>query len=128
MNSWVKILLGFRNSDFQDYVYGLTPRFIIGVCQIPIGKKFDTEELAKEATLEMFNEMKAYNHGGLIVTSNYCEIHKGPVMRFCDTKWTENTIGTTFEKIWDRYGKEITSGDYSISIEERKIVEGILQN
>lgn len=125
MNSWIKVLKAFRNGAFSDYNYGLTPRFIIGACQVPIGKKFDSEVKAKEAAKKMFNEMKVYNEDGLIVTSNICGMHDGPVMCLTDTKWTENAIGTRFEKIWDRYGSEIIAGDYHLNTIERQIVERI---
>jgi len=128
MNNWVKILEGFRNGAFPDYNYGLTLRFIFGVCQIPTGKKFETEENAKFESQKMFYEMKNFNQNGLIVTSIYCDIHKGPVMSFIDTKWTETSIGTTFEIIWKRFGAEITEGDYHINKEERKIVEKLFSH
>lgn len=125
MNSWIKILQAFRNGYFPWYDYGLTLRFILGVCQIPIGKKFETAEQAKEAALQMFNEMKVYSEDNLVVTSNICGIHRGSVMCFTDTKWSDKTIGTTFEEIWNRYGEEIINGDYHISKEEREVVERI---
>jgi hypothetical protein len=40
MNQWLKILEAFDKGRFLNYYYGLTPRFIIGACQIPIGEKF----------------------------------------------------------------------------------------
>jgi len=46
----------------------------------------------------MFIEMKNFNQNGLIVTSNYCDIHKGPVLRFIDMKWTDFTT-TTMEQV-----------------------------
>lgn len=127
MNCWIKVLESFRNGAFPEYNYGLTPRFILGVCQIPIGKKFKTEENAKFETQKMFIEMKNFNQNGLIVTSNYCNIHNGPVMRFIDTKWTETSIGTTFDAIWKRYGEEILEGNYHISKNERNIVEELFK-
>ncbi|HMT55193.1 MAG TPA: hypothetical protein PKD16_19455 [Saprospiraceae bacterium] len=123
MNSWVKILEGFRNGAFPNYNYGLTPRFILGVCQIPIGQKIESEQIAKFEMEKMFSEMMIYNNMGLIVTSNHCEIHNGPVMSFIDSKWSETSIGTTFEIIWNRYGTEIIEGDFHINQEENKIVE-----
>ncbi|WP_138993384.1 hypothetical protein [Larkinella sp. C7] len=125
MNDWLKILEAFREGKFPDYYYGLTPRFIIGVCQIPIGKKFDKRESAYEATRQMFDEMRAFNIDGFIVVSNQCDIHNGPVMSLTKQKWSESEIATSFEEIWNRYGDEIIAGNYHISSSERKIVEEI---
>jgi hypothetical protein len=124
MNDWLKILEANRDGKF-NYYYGPTPRFIIGACQIPIGKKFENEELAKVATQEMFDEMKSYNKNGLIVISVNCDIHNGPVLALSSAKWSEQSIGTTFEIIWIRYGKEIVNGNYHINPSERRIIEGI---
>ncbi len=63
MNDWFKILLGFKKEYFYMYVNGLTPRFIVGACQIPIGKKFESPELAKQVTKQMFTEMKKFDNG-----------------------------------------------------------------
>lgn len=125
MNSWIEILLAHKNGVFPEYDYGLTPRFIIGACQIPIGKTFNNENMVKKATEQMFKEMINYDYGELIVTSNFCDIHNGPVMCLADQKWSEKTIGTTFDEIWERYGSEIERGDYHISREEKQIVERI---
>jgi hypothetical protein len=122
---WLKILEAFRNGEFPNYYFGLTPRFIIGCCQLPIGKKFESEELARKATKRMFDEMQVFNSEGKVVVSNKCDIHKGPVMSLSTTKWTENSIGTSFEEIWQRYGAEIASGNYHINADERIIIEKI---
>jgi len=125
MNDWLKILEAYRDGKFPNYYFGLTPRFIIGASQIPIGKKFATRELAYEATRQMFEEMQAFNVDGQIVVSSQCDIHKGPVMAMANRKWSESEIATSFEEIWSRYGDEITAGNYHIDSYERKIVEGI---
>lgn len=73
----------------------------------------------------MFDEMRVFNNAGLVVESNKCEIHNGPVMSLSECKWSENTISTSFEEIWDRYGQEIVNGDYHINAAEREILENI---
>jgi hypothetical protein len=78
MNNWLKILVAFREGKFPQYYYGLTLRFIIGACQIPIGKVFESKELAYDATKQMFNEMRLFDSDGMIVVSNMCGIHNGP--------------------------------------------------
>lgn len=115
MNNWLTILQAFREGEFPQYYYGLTPRFLIGATQIPIGQQFDTPELAYSATEEMFNEMQYFNEGGLIVVANNCGIHNGPVMSLAERSWSENSIQTSFEEIWLRYGEEIVFGDYHFS-------------
>lgn len=79
-----------------------------------IGNKFEPDQIAKEKTEKMFDEMKNYNSKKLIVT-NLCEKHNGPVMSLIDWKWADSSIGTTFEEIWERFGSEIIAGDYNIS-------------
>jgi hypothetical protein len=128
MNDWLKILEAFRDGKFPDYFYGLTPRFIIGACQIPIGKQFDSSELAYEATKKMFNEMQAFNTNVAIVVSNKCGIHNGPVMSLSTNKWTDESIATSIDEIWERYGVEIIEGNYHISPSERRIVEKIFSS
>lgn len=123
MNEWFKILLGFKKGYFHMYDNGLTPRFIIGACQIPIGELFETPELAKEFTEKMFNEMKNFTNGKYIVISNYC--NKDVMMNLSEQIWSENAINPTFEEVWERYGSEIIAGDYHISPEEKEIVEQI---
>lgn len=118
MNSWLKILQAFRDGQFPQYYYGLTPRFLVGAIQIPIGRKFDTPELAYAATEEMFNEMQTFNEERTIVVSNKCGIHNGPVMSLADRPWSDNSIETSFEEIWFRYGEEIVAGDYHFSRDE----------
>lgn len=127
MNDWYRILEAFRVGKFPNYIYGLTPRFILGGCQIPIGRKFETEDLALEATKQMFEEMRVYNKAGLVVVSNKCGIHDGPVMSFAEYKWSESTISTSFEEIWNRYGQEIVNGEYHIDADERKILQSIFK-
>lgn len=125
MNDWLKILEAFRDGKFPNYFYGLTPRFIIGVCQIPIGKQFESNEIAFETTKKIFDEMQMYNKNGEVVVSNKCGIHNGPVMSLSTVKWTEGSIATSLVEIWDRYGEEIINGNYHISPVERKIAEDI---
>lgn len=128
MNHWLKLLQALKNGKFPYYDFGLTPRFIIGACQIPIGEKIETKELAYELTKKMFEEMKAYNQDGkgeYVVISSNCGIHNGKVMNLDGCKWSETSIGTSFEEIWSRYGDEIVEGDYHINKEERKIIEDI---
>lgn len=107
------------------YVNGLTLRFIVGACQIPIGKVFETPELAKEFTEQMFNEMKNFDNHEYIVISTYCPIHNGVVMKLSGQKRTDNAINPTFDEVWERYGSEIIAGDYHINPKEKEIVEQI---
>ena len=125
MNDWLKILEAYRDGKFPNYFYGLTPRFIIGACQSPIGKKFETKDLAYESTKQMFEEMQAFNVDGFIVISNNCELHNGSVMSLSKCKWSESNIGITFDEIWNRYGEEIINGNYHIDSSEQEIVEDI---
>ena len=125
MKHWLKILEAFRDGKFPNYFYGLTPRFIIGACQNPVGKKFESRDLAYESTKQMFEEMRAFNNDGIVVVSNKCGIHHGPVMSLSECKWSEITIATSFEEIWNRYGEEIVNGNYHIDGTEHKIVEDI---
>jgi len=129
MNSytWLKILEAFREGKFPNYYYGLTFRFILGACQSPIGKKFETRELAYEATKEMFDEMSNFNKDGIIVVSNKCGIHNGPVMALAEREWMETAIATSLKEIWDRYGEEIVNGNYHINSDETKILLQIFQ-
>lgn len=127
MNSWLKILEALDEGKFHNYFHGLTPRFLIGACQIPIGKKIETKELALDMTYKMFEEMKYFKSNGKIVTSNKCDIHNGPVMSLCESDWSDNSIFTTFEEIWNRYGNEIINGEYHINEWEQKILEGIFE-
>ena len=125
MNHWLIILEGLREGKSPRYYNGLTPRFIIGACQIPIGKKFETKEEAYEATKQMFEEMQEFENNGKIVTSTICDNHKGPVMQLTESNRynAAKNIGTSFEKIWRRYGEEIVNGTYHIDSEEKKILE-----
>lgn len=123
--NWIKILKAYREGKFDRYFYGLTPRMIIGAIQIPIGTAFENEQTAYKKAYEIFQEMAEYDEGGLIVTSNYCGIHKGPVLSFTEANLTDDTIGTSFKIIWDRYGDEIISGDFGISDYDKKILDGI---
>jgi hypothetical protein len=125
MNNWLKILVAFREGKFPQYYYGLTLRFIIGACQIPIGKVFESKELAYDATKQMFNEMRLFDSDGMIVVSNMCGIHNGPVMSLSARGWYQSEISTSFEEIWKRYGEEIAKGEYQIDPAERKIIEKI---
>ena len=125
MTNWLKILEAFRDCKFPRYYYGLTPRFIIGASQIPIGKIFDTRELAYQATRQMFDEMRTFNVDGQIVVSNNCHLHTGPVMSLTHEEWNESKIGTSFDEIWSRYGDEIVAGNYHIDSSERTILEEI---
>lgn len=126
MSNWIKILQGYRLGKFDRYYYGLTPRMIIGVNQNPIGNKFESETEAKEVSRKLFEEMKEFNENGLIVTSNQCGIHNGPVLSLIEKDWNKNMIGVSFDDIWKRYGKEITDGNYGISQYDQKIIQEIL--
>jgi hypothetical protein len=128
MNNWVEILQAFKNGKFDKYYYGLTPRFIVGACQVPIGSKFKNGQIAYEVTKQVFDGMKSYNKNGLIVTSNHCEIHNGPVMNLSEGNLSENSIRTEFDEIWARYGDEIIEGNFGISSYDRKILEIIFNN
>jgi len=127
MNYWIKILLAYREGKFSRYFYGLTPRLIVGACQIPLGVEFENHKIAYNATKKIFEEMKHYNENGLIVSSNTCDIHKGPVMQFIEAKWTKDSIGIGFEIVWSRYGNEIVSGDFGISSYDRQILNTIFE-
>ena len=126
MNDWFKILEANREGKF-NYDFGPTPRFIIGGCQIPIGSKFPSEVIAKEAMAEIFEEMRTFNKDGLIVMSNECPSVHGTVLALTTMRWSENSIGTSFEKIWERYGQEIIDGNYHIDKNERAILEKIFE-
>lgn len=125
MNDWTKVLEAYLNGKFPEYFYGFTLRFIIGACQVPIGKKFESNELAYSETKKMFEEMQNYNQNGYVVISNKCDIHNGPVMSFSSVEWNEKSIGTTFEEIWDRFGTEIIEGNYHINKNELEILNQI---
>lgn len=125
MNKWFKILEAAKMSKFPNIYNGFTPRFLVGACQIPIGKKFEDPELAKEVTKQMFNEMQEFDNGEFIVMTNFCDIHKGPIMSLTSQIRSKSSFGVTFEELWNRYGSEIIDGDYHISPEEKEIVEQI---
>lgn len=123
--NWIKILKAYRQGKFDRYFYGLTPRMIIGASQIPIGTAFENEQIAYKKAYEIFQEMAEYDEDGLIVTTNYCGIHKGPVLSFTEGILTAESIGTSFESIWNRYGDEIISGEFGISDYDKKILNEI---
>ena len=125
MNDWSKLLLAFRDGKFPEYDYGLTPRFVVGACQIPIGAKLADEKTAWRVTKQMFAEMCGYDTDGHVVTSNLCPKHGGPVVQLAERKWDVDAIGTKFSEIWKRYGDEIVSGNYHISPKEMKILKEI---
>jgi hypothetical protein len=127
MNSWIEILFAYREGKFERYFYGLTPRMIFGACQIPLGAKFENNKIAYEVTKQIFEEMQQYNLNGLIVTSNPCEIHKGPVLQFTEAKWTQNSIGISFDSIWNRYGDNIMIGEFGISSYDKEILNRIFE-
>lgn len=122
---WIKILKAYHQGKFDRYFYGLTPRMIIGAGQIPIGTAFENEQIAYNKSYEIFQEMSEYEEDGLIVTSNYCGIHKGPVLSFTEGNLTTESIGTSFKIIWNRYGDEIILGEFGISDYDRKILNEI---
>jgi hypothetical protein len=126
MSIWFKVLAAFRNGKFPNLNYGLTPRFLAGASQIPIGMKFPSEKIALDITKKMFNEMKNFNQFGLIVISINCDLQNGPVMALSDTIWTSNSISIKFDDVWKRYGNEIINGDYHISKNELEILNQIL--
>ncbi|SDE84300.1 hypothetical protein SAMN05421636_10813 [Pricia antarctica] len=127
MDHWIKILIAYREGKFARYFYGLTPRLIVGASQIPLGGEFENHEIAYNATEQIFEEMKHYNEKGLIVTSNLCDIHKGPVMQFIEAKWTKDSIGTDFGIVWKRYGNEIVSGNFGITPYDLQILNTIFK-
>ncbi len=128
MDRWIKILLAYHEGKFARYFYGLTPRLIAGACQIPLGVEFENHKIAYNATKQIFEEMRHYSEHGLIVPSNLCDIHKGPVMQFTEAKWTIDSIGTDFEIVWKRYGNEIVSGNFGITPYDRQILNTIFNN
>lgn len=127
MNDWFKILLGFKMGYFHMYYNGLTPRFLVGACQNPVGNPIESPELAKQVAETMFTDMKNFDNGEYMVISTYCPIHKGVVMNLSSQKKTDFAINSTFEEIWERYGSEIIAGDYHISSKEKEIVEQIFR-
>lgn len=124
MNDWSKVLLACKRGMFPNYYYGLTIRFIVGACQTPIGRKFETPKKAYSSTKQLFNELESYKNSGLVVTSNRCDIHKAPVMQFSEDKgkYTES-IGTSFDELWGCYGNDIIAGNYNISPEDLETLE-----
>ncbi|WP_420399620.1 hypothetical protein [Flagellimonas sp.] len=127
MNDWVDILIAYREGKFARYFHGLTPKLLVGASQVPLGKVFDNDKIAHDFTKQLFQEMQQYDEDGLIVSSNHCEIHDGPVMQFTEAEWTENSIGTSFETIWNSYGDDIVSGDFGISPYDREILNSIFE-
>ena len=123
--NWIKILKAYRQGKFDRYYFGLTPRMIIGAIQNPLGAPFENEQVAYDTAYEIFQEMIEYNEDGLVVTLNYCGIHKGPVLSFTEDNLTAESIGTSFESIWDRYGDEIISGEFGISDYDKKVLNEI---
>lgn len=125
MANWLKILKGYHQGKFYLYDYGLTPRMIIGASQEPIGEKFENETIAYETSKRIFDEMQFFNENGLIVTSNQCGIHNGPVLSLISSEWSSEKIGVTFEDIWTRYGDEIINGKFGISQHDSEVLEEI---
>ena len=125
MNDWIEILKADHEGKFDRYFYGLTPRLIVGACQIPLGVEFENNKIAYNVTQEIFEEMRQYNKDGLIVSSNHCYIHNGPVIRFIEAEWTKDSIGISFDTIWNRYGDEIIAGNFGISAYDRQILKTI---
>ena len=123
--NWIKILKAYHQGKFERYYYGLTPRMIIGASQNPMGTAFENEQIAYDTAYEIFQEMLQYNEDGLIVTSNYYGIHKGPVLSFAESNLTADSIGTNFNIIWKRYGDEIIAGEFGISNYDKKILDGL---
>lgn len=72
--------------------------------------------------------MKYFNEGGLVVTSNQCGIHNGPVVSMIKSDWSENQLGTSFEEIWERYGDEIINGDFGINRYDTEVLKEIFKN
>ena len=125
MSFWIDLFLAFRANKFPEYFHGLTPMLIVGACQIPIGKKFENEELAYRVTKQIFNEIKSYYDNGLIVQSTLCPNFNGPVFSFADTEWKQNSINITFNELWNRYGFEIIIGNFNITSKDHEIIEKI---
>jgi hypothetical protein len=71
--------------------------------------------------------MRTFNKNGLIVMSNECDRLHGPVLALNTMRWSEHSIGTSFEKIWERYGQEIVDGNYHIDKNEQAILEKIFE-
>jgi len=126
MIGWIDILLAYRQDKFDRYYYGLTPKLLVGACQKPMESKFENKQIAYDVTKRIFDEMQSYEDAGLIVTSNHCGIHNGPVMKLTEGKLTNNSIGTDFNKIWARYGEEIIEGKFGINSYDRKILKSML--
>lgn len=127
MNNWIEILKAYHEGKFDRYYFGLTPRLIVGGCQIPIGVKFENKVKAYNITKKIVEEMQQYYKDGLIVSSNYCDIHKGPVLQLKEAEWSENSFGTNLEIIWNRYGDEIINGDFGINCYDKTILNSIFK-
>ena len=125
MIRWVDILKAYKDGKFDRYYYGLTPKLLVGACQEPMESNFENEHVACEVTKRLFDEMQSYEDDGLIVTSNHCGIHNGPVMKLAEGKLTRNSIGTNFDEIWKSYGEEIIEGNFGINSYDRKILKSI---
>ena len=99
---------------------------LIGASQEPMGTKFENEIEAKSASRALFDEMKAYKGEGLIVVSNQCGIHKGPVFSLKSGEWSKDSIGVSFDEVWERYGEEIIRGEYGITDYDKEILSQVL--
>jgi len=86
MNDWTIVLKACEEGMFDKYYNGLTIRFIVGACQIPIGQQFETPEKARIRTDQLFNEMKSYKKDSRVVTSSPCDGVKGYVMKVSEQK------------------------------------------
>ena len=122
---WINILKAYRQGKFDRYYFGLTPRMIVGASQNPMGAHFANEQVAYDTAYEIFQEMIEYNEDGLVVTSNYCGIHKGPVLSFTESNFTYIWDNIKNFHIWDRYGDEIISGEFGISDYDKKVLNEI---
>ena len=125
LSKWVDILLAYKAGRFERYYYGLTPKLIIGACQVPMESKFANARIAYQTTKQMFDEMTSYNDDGFLVTSNPCNIHNGPVLKLAEGKLTKKSIKTSIDEIWERYGNDIIRGDFGINSYDRNILKSI---
>ncbi len=125
MYTWIEILLAYDDGKFGRYFHGLTPRLLIGANQLPLGAKFENDKIAYNVSKELFEEMRNYNEDGLIVTSNYCGIHQGPVVRLTEAEWTKDSIGISFDEIWNSYGDEIVAGEFGINSYDKQVLNSL---
>lgn len=125
MHTWIEVLTAYHEGKFGRYFHGLTPRLIVGASQSPRGAKFDNYTIAYDVTKELFLEMQNFNEDGLIVTSNFCNLHDGPVFKLVESEWSNTSIGTDFNEVWNSYGNDIVNGEFGIDSYDKEILDSL---